>query len=109
MSRRLAPAREALARMGARVRCAVAPCRAGSLALRRWRGSALMTGSRSASDRSYMPVCCLTLGFSDGAGDANEARCGRERAGKLRGTSAMAEAQTTRQARTAATIAANRR
>ena len=51
-----------------------------------------MTASRSASDRSYMPVCCLTLGFSDGAGDANEAQCGRDRAGKLRGARTMAEA-----------------
>ena len=51
-----------------------------------------MTGSRSASDRSYMPVCCLTLGFTDGAVDAIEKRCGCERAGTLRGMSAMAEA-----------------
>ena len=92
MSRRLAPAREALARMGARVRCAVAPCRAGSLALRRWRGSALMTGSRSASDRSYMPVCCLTLGFSDGAGNANDRPCDRKMGGDSRGARTMEEA-----------------
>ena len=62
------------------------------LAQRPYYGSALTTANRRASERSYMPVCCLTLGFSDGAGNANEAPRGWERAGKPRGATTMKEA-----------------
>ncbi len=63
----------------------------------------------AAEELSGLYLRCLTLGFSDGAADANDGPLLTERAGEMQGARAMAEAYATRPPCRPATIAANRR